>query len=380
MKPDRRPIHVFYGGAHLFSAGVAAKLGALALRSIEEHAPSPDDLASAFGLSDGRLARAVHAKVVGKLRSEPVEDYRIDFEDGFGSRSDEEEDREARRCGRELALGLASGGLPPFVGLRIKPLSRAMRRRSRRTLELFLSALASGAGRRVPPLVVTLPKVEGPEQPAALARLLTAFEKKHRLAPRAFGIELMIETPRSVLGADGKAAPPALVAAAGGRGRAVHFGPYDYLSSLRIAASEQTLDHPACRFARSLLQLSLAGAQTALSDGPTSLLPVGDRSAVHEGWRLHYANVRRSLAEGYYRSWDLHPAQLPARYAAVYAFFLEGLDEARRRLSNFRERSERATRLGGRFDDAATAEGLTNFLRLGLACGALTEEEAAEAT
>ena len=35
-----------------------------------------------------------------------------------------------------------------------------------------------------------------------------------------------------------------------------------------------------------------------------------------------------SLCNGLYQGWDLHPAQFPTRYAAVYCFFLEGYDDA----------------------------------------------------
>jgi hypothetical protein len=78
---------------------------------------------------------------------------------------------------------------------------------------------------------------------------------------------------------------------------------------------------------------------------------------------------------GYYQGWDLHPAQLPVRYAAMYAFFLEGLADASRRLNNFIERAAQASLVGNTFDDAATGQGLLNFFLRGLACGALTEAE-----
>jgi hypothetical protein len=98
--------------------------------------------------------------------------------------------------------------------------------------------------------------------------------------------------------------------------------------------------------------------------------------AVHAAWKRHYDNVRRSLASGFYQGWDLHPAQLTARYAAVYAFFLEGLGPAAARLRNFLQQAAQATRIGMVFDDAATGQGLLNYFLRAIACGAIIEEEA----
>jgi hypothetical protein len=86
--PERQPVHTVYGGAHLFSAGTASRLGQLALDSMRLWAPGPEDLAAIAGLDDD-LAAKVHGLVLEKLAREPVEDFRIDFEDGYGHRSDE---------------------------------------------------------------------------------------------------------------------------------------------------------------------------------------------------------------------------------------------------------------------------------------------------
>ena len=98
---------------------------------------------------------------------------------------------------------------------------------------------------------------------------------------------------------------------------------------------------------------------------------------MHRAWKIHFDHVRHSLVHAYYQGWDLHPAQLPTRYAAVYSFFLEGLEAASRRLKSFTEKAAQATLLGDVFDDAATGQGLLNFFLRGLGCGAITEEEAA---
>jgi citrate lyase beta subunit len=392
--PTRQPVHTVYGGADLFRADTARRLGDVALRALETWAPDPRTLAGAIGL-DAALAETVRERVVAKLESEPVEDFRIDFEDGFGTRSDDEEDAAARQAGREVARGLAEGTLPPFVGIRIKPLSAELAPRAGRTLDLFVSALLDGDGGRVPErFFVTDPKVVVPEQVSALADLLDGIESRTGLAPGTIRLEIMVETPSSIVGSDGSCPLPALVAAGRGRCAAAHFGVYDYTASLGITALHQDLDHPACDFARHVMQVALSGTGIWLSDGATNVMPAPphrpsdggpltaaqeteNRAAVHRGWALHYRHVRHSLRHGFYQGWDLHPAQLPTRYAAVYSFYLEALEAATERLRRFVERAARATLTGDVFDDAATGQALLNFFLRGRACGAITEEEAA---
>src|SRR5947199_723886 len=209
---ERQPVHVLYGGAHLFKRDSAAKLGRHALRALEEHAPDPAAFARIFGMPE-ELAAVVHPRVVEKLRREPVEDYRIDFEDGYGLRSDEEEDGHARSCAREMAAGLAAGSLPPFCGLRIKALTEETRDRAVRTLDLFLTAL----GPLPPGFVVTLPKVTSLEQVAALADLCDLFEPALGFPVGALKLEIMVETPQALT----DLLP--LVQAARGRCVAAHF-------------------------------------------------------------------------------------------------------------------------------------------------------------
>ena len=389
----RQPVHTVYGGADLFRAETARRLGDLALGSLETYAPDSASLVSAIGL-DEELAGLVRERVVAKLHAEPVEDFRIDFEDGFGNRPDDEEDAVAETAGREVARGLAEGTLPPFVGIRVKPLTADLAPRAARTLDLFLSELLESSGGKLPePLFVTIPKVVLPEQVAALANLLDGIEERSGIAPGTVRLEVMVETPASILGADGSCPLPALVAAGRGRCAAAHFGVYDYTASLGITAFHQDLDHPACDFARHVMQVALANSGVWLSDGATNVLPAPphraaegraltaaqaaeNRAAVHHGWALHYRHVRHSLRHGYYQGWDLHPAQLPTRYAAVYAFYLEALAAATERLSRFVERAARATLTGYVFDDAATGQALLNFFLRGLGCGAITEDEA----
>lgn len=391
--PDaRQPVHTVYGGADLFRADTARRLGDLALRSLEAYAPDAGPLADAIGLDSG-IAQAVYARVVAKLEAEPVEDFRIDFEDGFGNRPDPEEDAAAEAAGREVARGLAEGTLPPFVGIRVKPFTADLAQRAGRTLDLFLSALLEASGGRLPArLFVTDPKVVVPEQVGALADLLDGIEDRAGLAPGSVRIEIMVETPASILDADGACPLPDFVAAGRGRCTGAHFGVYDYTAALGITAFHQDLDHPACDFARHVMQVALSGSGLWLSDGATNLMPAAphrpregqgltreqeaeNRAAVHAGWALHYRHVRHSLRHGWYQGWDLHPAQLPTRYAAVYAFYLEALPAATERLSRFVERAARATLTGEVFDDAATGQALLNFFLKGLGCGAISEAE-----
>jgi citrate lyase beta subunit len=370
----RQPVHTVYGGAHLFRADTAPRLGARALATLAEHAPDPAALAATLG-TDAH-AEAVWERVRAKLQREPVEDFRIDFEDGYGVRPAAEEDGHAASAARELARGLAEGTLPPFVGIRVKALTEEARDRAVRTLRIFMDELLRATGGALPPgFVVTLPKVSLPEQPEYLAALLARVEAEHGLADGALRMELMVETPQALADDEGRCPLPALVRAGGGRVSAAHFGAYDYTAALGITAAHQHLRHPACDWARHTMQAALAGTGVNWSDGATTLLPVG--TDVHRGWRVHHADVRHGLASGFYQGWDLHPAQLVSRYAAVYGFFLEGLDAAGARLRNFIERAEQATRVGSAFDDAATGQGLLNFFRRAVGCGAITEEEAA---
>ncbi len=356
MKAGRAPIHVVYGGAQLFKSDVSRRMGDLATRALSEHAPDPAALAGVCGIPL-RFAETVYTRVIEKLRREPVEDFRIDFEDGFGTRHDSEEDSAAHNAAVQLARGRDERTLPPFVGIRIKPLADETRIRALRTLDLFMTAL----GRIPDRFTVVLPKITLAGQAAEFARAL-----------RKYGInsmELMIETPQSIF------LLPQLIAESDGLLTAAHFGAYDYTASLGIAAPHQDMLHPACDFARSMMQAHLAGTGIRVADGATNILPLGNRESVHRGWALHFRHVRRSLENGFYQSWDLHPAQLVSRYAAVYTFFLEGLDESSQRLKNFIAKAAQATQVAGVFDDAATGQVLLNYFLRAINCGAIPESD-----
>ncbi|NUR55829.1 MAG: phosphoenolpyruvate kinase [Acidobacteria bacterium] len=387
----RQPIHTVYGGAHLFRADTASRLGVAALGTLREYGPDPETLAAATGMAR-EAAAAVYPRIVDTLQREPVEDFRLDFEDGYGHRPDSEEDGHAASAAREVANGLLQRTLPPFIGIRIKPLNDELRDRALRTTHRFLAALLEGTRGRLPDnFVVTLPKITAPSQVTALVRELAAIETERRLAPGSLRMELMVETPQSIFDEHGAAALPAFVRAGEGRIVAAHFGTYDYTASLGITAAYQHMRHPACDFARHVMQVALAGSGVWLSDGATNVLPVAvhpagphapltvaqqaeNRAAVHRAWKRHYDDIRHSLTNGYYQGWDLHPAQLVTRYAAVYGFFFESLDAASERLRNFIAKAAQATLVGEVFDDAATGQGLLNFFLKALNCGAVGED------
>ncbi|HWW62932.1 MAG TPA: phosphoenolpyruvate kinase [Thermoanaerobaculia bacterium] len=380
----RQPVHTVYGGAHLFKSDTTQKLGLLALRALNDFAPDASTLAGAIGIDDAKLADIVYARVIEKLKREPVEDFRIDFEDGYGNRPDDEEDGHAAAAAREVAAGLAAGTLPPFIGIRIKPFTQELTRRSVRTLDIFLTTLVGAAGTLPPNFVVTLPKIQLPEQVTMLADLYDTLEPRLGLAAGALRLEFMIETTQSILSENGVSNLPLFLHAARGKAVAAHFGTYDYTASCNITAAHQRMDHPACDFARHMMQVAYAGTGLWLSDGATNIMPIAPkdvsaeegRAIVHRAWRLHVDHIRHSLVNAYYQGWDLNPAQLPTRYAAVYSFFIEGLAAATERLSNFIRKAGQATLVGDVFDDAATGQGLLNYFLRALNCGAITEEEA----
>ncbi|GAA1976575.1 DUF6986 family protein [Amycolatopsis minnesotensis] len=367
----RQPVHTVYVPASRYHEGLAGEWGALASAALEEHAR---DLAEFAGVFGPQATVEVYDRVREKLRREPIEDLRIDFEDGFGKPGDDVEDEAAVSAGAALARSVAAGTAPPFAGIRFKSFERATRRRGIRTLDLFLGALL-GVGSLPPGFVVTLPKVTAVEQVAAAVEVFEKLEGAYGLPARSLRFEVQIETPQSIVDVDGTVAVARIVQAAAGRCSGLHYGTYDYSAGLGISAAYQSVEHPAADFAKALMQVSAAGTGVLLSDGSTNKLPVGDRDTVLAAWREHARLVRRSLERGFYQGWDLHPHQLPSRYTATYVFFREGFPAAAARLRDYVEKTA-----GGVLDEPATAQALAAYLSRGLDCGALTESEVAERT
>ncbi len=417
---SRQPVHVVYGGANLFKAETIGKLGKIALKSFETYAPNFIEFAEAVWLKgadnlpkyeelirdlefrltdnpekvkienyDAWFAWTIYNRVIEKLQREPIEDFRIDFEDGYGIRSDEEEDSHAVSASDELAKAFQANNLTDFCGFRIKSFQAETYHRATRTLNLFLTNFLAKTNNQLPEnFVVTLPKITQIAEIEVLTQLLEAFEKQNNLPQNSIKIEIMIETPPSIL------IMPELVAAGKGRVNSAHFGAFDYTASFGITANHQHLQHDACRFARQMMQINLTPSGIRLSDSVTTEMPVAihrrenlsisqikeNKRNVHLAWRKHFNNVTLSLINGFYQSWDLHPAQLVARYAAVYAFFLESTDEQSARLKNFIGRATQAMLTGNQFDDAASAQGLLNFFIRAVGCGAMTEAEVQQKT
>ncbi len=420
-KPDRQPVHTVYGGANLFKSDTTLKMGEVALRSLKSYAPNFCILAKVLKLENHEhfptlekdiealtkklddmtaeerkaepawLAYSVYNKMVTKLQAEAVEDFRIDFEDGFGNRPNEEEDATAVNAAKELAEGMKNKTISPFIGIRVKPFTEDLKARGVRTLDIFLTTLLTATNGELPPnFVVMLPKVTIPEQVTAMVRFFEIIEKKFNLAAGTLKMETMVEATQIIMDEEGRNPLMRIVRAGEGRLINAHFGTYDYTASCGITAKYQTMAHSVCDFAHHMTKVALAHTGIFLSDGATNVMPVaphrGDnlsteqlienRDSVHNAWRIGFNHTTHSLINGLYQGWDLNPAQLPMRYAATYNFFLSSYSDAVFRLKTFVERAAISTLTGDIFDDAATGQGLLNFFLKAINCGAITEEEA----
>ena len=408
----RQPVHTVYGGAHLFKSDTSVKLGLIAKRIMEQYAPDPWSLARAIQLpgweklpnkkEDGDklfkssshteesawLAQTIYSRVMNKIEQEPVEDFRIDFEDGFGVRSDQEEDATAVQAAHQTALGMENKTLPPFIGIRIKDFDSAPLR-ALRTLDIYIRELLDKTGGKLPDnFIITQPKVFIPAHTSMLADALEEMENSYSLKSGALRVEIMIELTQSIFNSQGKSAIWELVAGARERCRGIHFGTYDYTASCGIIAHQQTMDNPVCDFAKHIMQTACMGSKIMISDGATNVMPVpifrepknnvelqANTDSVYNAWQVHVANINHSLRSGFYQGWDLHPGQLPIRYAACYSFYLSGFNQMVERIKNFIEMSAKATLVGNVFDDAATGQGLVNYFLKSYNCGAINKAD-----
>ncbi|MDV6012824.1 DUF6986 family protein [Haloechinothrix sp. LS1_15] len=365
----RQPVHTVYVPADQFTADLPQAWGQQALATLEAHAPTTAALAASTGL-DATLLTEIHPRLIGKLRTEPIEDLRIDFEDGYGAPGDEKEDATALAAARELAEAQARGSAPPFVGIRFKSLEAATRERGVRTLDGFLGAL-SRAGALPAGFVVTLPKVTAVAQVEAMTELCEWLERAHGLQQGQLRYEIQVETPQAVLAADGTSAIARMVHTAGDRLLGLHYGTYDYSAACDVAPAQQSMEHPVADHAKAIMQLAVAGTGVRLSDGSTNVLPTGDTERVRAAWLLHARLVTRSLKRAFYQGWDMHPGQLVTRYAATYAFFRAGFADASERFRAYLGVSGGS----GVLDEPATAQALATFLLRGLHCGAIDGAE-----
>lgn len=394
------PIHTVYGGAHLFKTQTIPKLGQMAAQCFADHCPDFTAFCHMFDLKPGlsneqfridltdtrqaghtfprEALERVYTRIKHKLQSTPIEDYRLDFEDGLGLRTDKDEDQIAIDSARALLQASEDRTLAPLMGLRIKSFSTPeTSRRAMRTLEIFLGTCLNRDPSRFPhPFIVTLPKVTHPTQVAAFVQLLKDLTVAFKLQTGQLLGEIMIESHEALLDHHGMIPLYQLVAEDQNMLLGVHFGAHDYLASLGCAGVHPNLRHPSCDFARNMIKLALSHTPLAIVDGAETYLPLGGPEEVKHGWSLSFANVWHALDQGIYQGWDLHPNQIPARLAAVYTYFITGLPSATARLKNFVNGVTQAARVGALFDDLATAQGLLNFFDRALRCGAITPEEA----
>ncbi|MFG1696539.1 DUF6986 family protein [Nonomuraea sp. NPDC049309] len=351
-EPGWQPVHTVYVPADRFSAGTVAAWGDEASSLVKAHLSGPREVAEVFGLPDAQAA-AVHEKVLRKLATEPIEDLRIDFEDGYGVRGDAAEDEHAARAAESVAAMHASGSLPRRWGLRVKSFADGDPARSVRTLRRFLSGVTAGAGELPAGFVVTFPKVLMEAYLGQFAGVLAELEGEFG-APLAF--EMQVEAPQTLAFLRGD-----LNESLGGRLSAAHFGVFDYTAAVGLPPQEQRLDHPACDHARHVMQTAFAGTGVELSDGSLAAAPASERTQdVHALWRRHAALVRHSLRHGFYQGWDMHPSHLVSRFATVYAFHLEHYDSYRERVLAWEERRAAG---GGVMDEPATIRTLAAALR-----------------
>jgi len=420
-KPDRQAVHTVYGGANLFKSDTTVKMGEIALKNLLTYAPNFVVLAKALQLDgyqylphlekdiayltqklDGMeeeerkkenawLSYSVYNKIIQKLKIEAVEDFRIDFEDGFGNRPNDEEDATAVNAANELAEGMANNTISPFIGIRIKPFTEDLKERGVRTLDIFITTLLEKTRGKLPEnFVVMLPKVTIPEQVVTLVKIFELLESQNGLQAGSLKMETMVEATQIVMDDEGRNPLFRIIKASEGRCIAAHFGTYDYTASCGITAKYQTMAHGVCDFAHHMTKVALGGTGIFLSDGATNIMPIaphrGDnlsyeeleenRASVHNAWRIGFQHTTHSLINGFYQGWDLNPAQLPMRYAATYHFFLSSYEDAVFRLKTFVDRAAISTLTGDIFDDAATGQGLLNFFLKAMNCGAITEQEA----
>jgi len=371
----RQPVHTVYVPADQFTSGTPAQWGDRALELLAAFAPDPAAASRATGL-DRAVVEEVYPRVTAKLASQPVEDLRVDFEDGYGTRPDEEEDAAVAAAVDGLAAyrGKAAPA-PSWYGIRCKSLERPSRHRGVRTLVGVLAGLCGDTPTGVPDgLRVTLPKVTSVAQVEAMVHLLDTLERRLDLPGGSLRFEIQVETPQAVLGPDGTAGVAPMVHAAAGRCTGLHYGTFDYSASLGITAAHQSPAHPAADHAKAVMQVAAAQTGVTCSDGSTNVVAFADQDQASATWRGHAGLVSRALERGFYQGWDMHPGHLPSRYLATYAFHRAAMPAAAARLRHYVDRTSSDV-----MDEPATARALSMAVLRGVRCGAVDEAEVAAA-
>lgn len=346
-----QPVHTVYVSAADATAATPEEWGAAATGLLDNHTHFLVELGGEDAVDTVRR----------RLASAPIQDLRLDFEDGYGRRADDAEDRDARRAGHTLAaLGTDR------CGIRIKSLRSAERRRAIRTLELIFDAIGvvpSG-------FVFTVPKLQAAEQATAAVWLCEALEQAHGLPGGTLRFELQIESPQAVLGADGSATVAKALHRSDGRCLGLHYGTYDYSAACGIAPQQQALDHPVADHAKAVMLAAAAQTGVHVVDGSTQVIPTGTSEQIRSAILRHHHLVTRSLERGYYQGWDMHPGHLVTRWLATFTFFRAALAAAGPRLQAYLDH-----RGGAVIDEPATAEALANVVLRGLDVDAFTIDD-----
>jgi len=356
-RAEKQPAHTVYVSAADVDADTPDIWGRRALAIADEAADVVADLDRTW------IASLVQAR----LRSQPIEDLRIDLEDGYGWRPDVVEDRDARAAGRTIATWSAQPEQAPSVfGVRCKGLGATERARGLRSLELVLD----GAGGVPDGFVFTVPKLRAAAQVDAVVMICEELERAHGLPEKALRFELQIESPQALLGADGRATVAEAIHRGGPRLTGLHYGTYDYSAACGIVSSQQSLEHPVADHAKSVMLVAAAQTGVWVSDGSTQVAPVGSAEVVEAALRRHHRLVTRSLERGFYQGWDMHPGHLVTRWLAVYGFFRSAMSPAVTRLQSYFDRQSSEF-----VDEPATAQSLALVVLRGLSVGAFTEAD-----
>ncbi|MFB8006664.1 DUF6986 family protein [Nocardia sp. NPDC056000] len=348
-----QPIHTAYVSAADATPELPREWGATAIELAGKHS----DVLTELGGPDA-LARTLNA-----LRWRAIQDLRLDFEDGYGTRGDAVEDRDALHAGAVLAA------LPAEVvsrGIRMKGLTTLEWERAVRTLEKVLE----GAGGVPDGFVFTIPKIRSADQAEAAVLLCEAIESAHGLPERSLKFELQIESPQAVIAADGTATVAQAIHRSAGRCTGLHYGTYDYSAACGIAPQFQSLEHPVADHAKAVMQAAAAQTGVWVCDGSTQVLPLGTDDEVRAALARHYRLVTRSLERGYYQGWDMGAGHLATRWLATFAFYRTALEVAAPRIGRYLDRQG-----GAVVDEPATAQALATVVLRGLDCGAFGPDE-----
>jgi hypothetical protein len=380
VPPTRQPVQVLYVPADRITDDLPTSYGTEARRLLDTHAVDAETFATTIGIARDR-AVDVRERVAAKLGSEPIEDLRVDLEDGYLGRSDDEEARDAVAAATAVAEWVRAGVAPPYVGLRVKAFTDGLALRSITSLDRFVGTLLHHLGSLPDGFVITFPKIVAVEHVAAFVSVLDALEHSYGLPAGRLRFEVQIETTASVLGPDGRVVLRDLRAAGEGRICGAHLGVYDYTAGLGLPPGEQRPQHPACDLVRHLMQVTFAGTEIRLSDGSTNVVPREDtQDELHRVWSTHAQVVRHALADGYVQGWDLHVSHLVSRYATVFAHLLDGIDDVIDRLSRWH--ASNAGNVDGAdgaqgaavLDEPATVRRLEDHLVRALRSGAVDAE------